>query len=166
MKRLVTTLTFVLLAFSVVGGQPTSNSGLTLTGSVLRVSNQLDFSDAKNHSYNIALYMQLRNDSETTLIVFRLSDFLGNKKVDFVENMASGVGEVTAASEVIPWTNPYRDRHYDPLLSFARRIDSPEPPHYSLILIEPGQYYELRDTINVKNGYNQSLIHNSEPTRH
>jgi hypothetical protein len=101
--------------------------------------------------------MQLRNDSNQTLIVFRPLGDLIQKRVAFASDF-SDTGYQSFGLKPGPWTsNVERLRLYngrrDPYKDFAHAIDSREPLSNALIKIEPGRYYEYIEVVTVEDGY-------------
>lgn len=138
--------------------QTLKNDGLVLTASLTSVTPKLNTETPKPiFRYELQLNMQLRNDSNQTLIVFRPLGDLIQKRVAFLSDF-SDTGFQSFGSRPGPWiSNAERLRSYnarrDPYKDFAHAIDSREPLSNALLRIEPGRYYEYIEVVTVEDGY-------------
>ncbi len=150
-----TALTFALILSShtVIWSQEPADE-LVLTGTVLNVSSNVDTRSGEDvFSFQVVLYLQLRNKTDKTLIVFRPDRFMGQKKLEFLENDYSN-GFKKGAAQTLPWIRPASRDDYDPFPQYVRSIDlAPEPLKDGFAIIEPGSYFEFRDVVTVDIGY-------------
>lgn len=127
---------------------------LVLTGSILGVSGMADSSQGEDaFSFNIQLYLQIRNNSDQSLIVFRPDRFMGQRKVEFLKNDLTG-GFGVGVEKTLPWVNPTAYLDYDPFSIYVKRVESAtEPFKDGFLTIEPASYFEFRDSFTVDSGY-------------
>jgi hypothetical protein len=158
MKTYLFSILLIFVLDSVNNGQALKNDGLVLTASLTSVTAKLNTTtDKPLFRYELQLIMQLRNDSNETLFVFKpLSDIV-EKRIAFMSDLSgSGVGSYGLRPG--PWiSNAYRYRainpRYDPFADLARGLDFPEPVSNALLRIEPGRYHEYIEVITVDDGY-------------
>lgn len=154
-------LSRVMIAFSIlltisslnVVAQKEPKPGLVLTGALERppkLTSPLE--DRKKSVYEINVYMQMRNDTDEPIIVFRPEDFKGVKKIDFSSALRLKDRSVIASAFTFPWKNHLigYEGEYQVMARFVERISSDQPPSYTFEIIRPGGYFEFRDTFKIE----------------
>ena len=138
--------------------QPLKNDGLVLTASLTAVTPKLNAENDKPlFRYELRLLMQLRNDSNETLIVFKPLNDLVQKRVAFLSDLSDAGVESYGVSPG-PWiSNAHRyvsiRPGYNPYAELARGLDLREPISTALLTIKPGRYDEFIELITVDTGY-------------
>lgn len=157
MKQTILILAVILFGASIVFAQKLGNHGLVITGSVQGV--EIRCLNGKP-VMQVRLYIQLRNDGETRLLLVRPSFFF-TKKVNFVADKLGDPTVRTVPAEVVTY-NPYLENpfgtatieDYDPFPSYISQLDAREPPVETLMVrIDPGGYHEFQENIWLKTGF-------------
>ena len=170
MKALITILALVCCLAIHANGQSIRSQGLVVTGSLLSVTPRIN-SEANKPLilYDVRLYLQLRNDRNVPLIVFRPSDRIISRRILFQDNLNSDTenGDISLSSApwVIPYTSDQLNRGLDPkevskfqaqyLEVLAMGMEHPYTPPVggALMKLEPGEYFEFTEVITVEDGF-------------
>jgi hypothetical protein len=153
MRKFVFLLLLLISPSHAVSGQQPDE--LVLTGTVVGVSCMTDTSSGQDvFSYEVQFYLQLRNNSDETLIVFRPDRFMGQKKVEFLKHSESNGGFGKETAQTLPWVNPLAHLDYNPFPDYVRGLEKADEPYENgFAIIEAGGYFEFRDTVSVDTGY-------------
>lgn len=123
----------------------------------------------KDVIYAVDLLFQVRNGSTTPLIILKPDSYLG-KTLTFLHhiNATQRDGTFTTKSDI--WIEPkytdsflrriYPDRDY--LAQMLSSFQQPEPRGRDIVVIDAGAYHEFRDKFEIKNGYDSSVIEQSD----
>jgi len=149
MKSVISALAFFLFCASLLQGQSTADLRVTLTGTITDVQPVFDFSSAR---FNILVYVQFKNESNTPLIIFTPRAFIGKKRLVFSEDFSSR-RDSDESSDRSPTRDKYKLAEDDPFPNFLRNLAAPEPDKYNFVIITPGGYYECFDKLTVAKGY-------------
>jgi hypothetical protein len=164
---------YYLAAFVIIIGlgsaghsQATRNENLVLTGTFINVKQKFDFEPfrenqdlaaakqaegkGEHYVFEVQLFLQFRNNMNLPLIIFLPSQFYGKSTIEFLESAESN--SVKSSAE-IPWKDYYRSIDYDPIPSFLRELEGPEPKKHRFVIIEPEGYFEYNQTFTVRKGY-------------
>ena len=158
MKPCLLAIVFIFVLDSAYECQTLKNDGLVLTASLTSVKPKLNTqTPAPLFRYELQLLMQLRNDSNETLIVFQPVSYIIQKRVVYMSDLSdSGIDSISVRPG--PWiSDPYRYRsinpNYNPFAELVRGLDFREPVSTALLKIEPGRHHEFMDVITVEDGY-------------
>ena len=164
MKHCIAVAVLMFLFAPLVICQTKANRGLVLTGSVVSVKPNFvsKSNDKEVYDFDVELYLQFRNDTDKPVIIFKPGDFYGQKKIAFLEQVASKLNS-EESSTVIAWKNPYGHFNYDPFPSFLRELTAPEPAKYRFAIIAAEGYYECHETIRVETGYKLQKVPGPKP---
>jgi hypothetical protein len=160
MKQHFAFAAFLLLLGSLVFGQSATNRGLVLTGSVYDVKPENASRSEKKDQYEfvLELYLQFKNESDSPYIIFKPDNFYGEKRISFLTPLVSGTrSEDSTFSNV--WTYPST---YDPFPGFVKELEAAEPAIFRFVIIEPGAYFECRETLRIKSGYRLEIKPNQK----
>lgn len=141
-----------------------ANGQPTITGNVLGIrAEALVDGDKIERKFTINLYLQIRNPSNHSLIVFHPDYFIGNKKVSFL-SVTQTVEDVCT----IDWVEAMRTRNkprspgsyssypenYDFLgQEFESLARMPVPRAFQFAIVAPEGYFEFRETVAVNTGF-------------
>jgi hypothetical protein len=166
-KYCMVAVVLTVLLTSLLLGQTGSNHGLQLTGSFMGVHSKF-FCESDNrvqyvsdrgrlkafcksgnkvqYAFEVDLYLQFRNETDTPLMIFRPGGFYDKKKLVFMDTFSSK----SDSEETTIF--PFRE-YYDPVPALLRELAAAEPSKNVFVIIEPRGYYECRDTFTVQKGY-------------
>ena len=170
MKALITILALFCCLAIHADGQSIRSQGLVLTGSLLSVTPRIN-SEANKPLvlYDVRLYLQLRNDRNAPLILFRPSEGIISRRILFQDNLDSGTENGDISLNSAPWVIPYASdpfyknlgpkdvsknlaQYYEIL---AMGLEHPYTPASkgALMKLEPGEYFEFTEEITVEDGF-------------
>lgn len=169
MRILLVAFTFILALAFVTSGQTVKGQGLVLNGSVYSVTPRINPNGNKPlFLYEVRFYLQLRNDSNVPLIVFKPTDDLLARRVEFLDGFDDERPGSDGAIRASPWIVPFeesfaaryaRDKrfvNYNPHYAMGQQINFPSPPLHNtsrLLLLEPGSYFEFYETMTLEDGF-------------
>jgi len=145
---MISTVTFAV-------GQKIEN--VTLTGSVTDVRAE---KFQGKYFYSIQLYLSLRNDSGRRVILFyppNLRYLGGDSSVEMIGKLGDATDDSISAGQLS--ANPGRALSelygYDPVPDSLKRLETYDPSvsGFYAVFVEPGGYFEFRNSIAVSNGF-------------
>ena len=164
-------LIWILAVVSFLGvdafGQTIRSQGLVLTGSVVSVTPRINYEASKPLvSYELNLYLQLRNDASVPLIFFRPTGDVVGRRVLFQDSFgpATETGEISLSSApwIIPYTtgSPYAPKdvarylnQYYEILAKGMELPYIPLPRGTVMILQPGEYYEYNEVVTVDDGF-------------
>jgi hypothetical protein len=149
----------LILILAPLGVRTQLRDEVTLTGSVNGVTASVDSSTGEDaFLFNIRLYLQIRNNGNETIFIFRPGGSLSQRKVEFFKSEPADANVRPEASQIVSWINASAKDGYNPFADFATRIErAKEPPDSVFAVIEPGGYFETGDSITVNVGYKPDM---------
>lgn len=144
---------FVIAALIVLSVIPAGlaqarKSGLVLTGSVQSIRSECINGE---RVAAVGVYFQFRNDSGAAVVLYPPS-MLFDASVKYSDSTSAVDTYRYNAYLRNPWGSSTRDG-YDPRLGLARTMDVDHPSQAGMATIEPGGYFEFRDTLWPKAGF-------------
>jgi hypothetical protein len=149
-----------------------SGSGLTLEGTILTASpaiiapegwvdrrQQAQPPGSERLLIKLDLYLRLKNDGPTPLLVLDPVRCFCDKSIEFFSNIPYTVDGETAVVRTMQKTDDWRKLTrptvggYDYFASFLKGLSASPNPGSTVLKIEPGTYYDFRDSITIDEGY-------------
>lgn len=152
MRSCVIVVVFILLLASVAFSQSNADRSLTFTGTVISVTPRWVSGENRNEVYDfdVKLYLQFRNDTDSPVIIFKPENFDGQKKIEFLERIATDRPS-ESPSTAIAWKN--YDKFRDPIAVLVSTVRESVPHKFHFVIVDPGSYYECNEELRIKSGF-------------
>jgi len=151
MKTWILVVAITFSAVVDVSAQQLKNDGLVLNASLVSVTPYRP--DGEDVIFTLKFYMQLRNDSNRTLIALRPG--LEDASIEFLDGLSPSDDGSSSVVRMRPWIAQCYDGPCtkDPNPDFIRSLAKATEPSGGFIILEAGKYYEFVELIRLKGGY-------------